>query len=118
MAVKNKNETTSMPEVEEKAARPVTPVPAAEKPEVKASAEKSGVFVYIGPSLKNLIQSGTIYRGTYAEVLKKLKHATTQYPLIKDFVVPGETLAADRLEIKRAGSLFNRKHNDLAKMAR
>lgn len=124
MAVKNKNINGEAPDAEVTEVQTETsalvsemPVPVAEKPKAKASAEKAGVFAYIGPSIKNLIQSGTIYRGTYTGIIKNLEYVVGKYPDIKDFVVSGKTLAVDRLEIKKDGSLLNRKYNELAKMA-
>ena len=72
----------------------------------KADASGAGFCVYIGPSIRGMIQSGTVYRGERAAVLTELASAVEQYPLIASLVVDGTTLPADRIKVKTPGNLL------------
>ena len=117
MAVKNRNVNETASDTEVTAIQTETPAPVAEKSKAKTPVEKAGVFVYIGPSIKGLVQEGTVYRSTYTGVLQKLDYAVSKYPLIKNLVVSGETLAADRQDVHKSGSLLNQYYNKIAEKA-
>lgn len=60
----------------------------------KKTAKKSGgagFCVYLGPSIRGVIQTGTVYRGDKPEVLDLLAPAIEKYPLIASLVVGGNT---------------------------
>lgn len=79
-------------------ARPAAPNP--KKPDAKGA----GFYCYIGPNIRGLIQTGTIYVGTREEALKTAAAAIERHPIIRTLIVPGETLAADRINIKKPGT--------------
>ena len=64
----------------------------------------SGIYMYIGPNLKGLIQTGTIYRGTRANALKQAAEAIKAYPLVKTLIVSGDALPEARLKVKAPGN--------------
>lgn len=70
----------------------------------EATAAGAGFFMYIGPTIRGLIQSNTIYIGTRAEALKAAAAAIEHAPLVETLIVPGETLAADRIKLKTPGT--------------
>jgi len=72
----------------------------------KAAAPKkdTGFFVYLGPSIRGVIQTATIYEGTRAEVEEFLAGPIERYPKIKRLLVSGETLAEDRIKVKTPGN--------------
>ncbi len=74
--------------------------------EKKAAAPKkdTGFFVYLGPSIRGVIQTATIYEGTRAEVEEFLAGPIERYPKIKRLLVSGETLAEDRIKVKTPGN--------------
>lgn len=76
--------------------------PAAQKQ--KPDAESAGFFCYIGPTIRGLIQTGAVYVGTRENALKAASAAIERHPLIRTLIVPGETLAADRINIKKPGT--------------
>ena len=79
----------------------------------KSIAKNDGFSVYIGPSIRGVIQSGTIVGGTRNAALTTFSTAIEQYPRIADLVVSGETLVVDRIKVKTAGNLLNKYYNDL-----
>ena len=74
--------------------------------EKKAAAPKkdTGFLVYLGPSIRGVIQTATIYEGTRAEVEEFLAGPIERYPKIKRLLVSGETLAEDRIKVKTPGN--------------
>ena len=80
----------------------------------KSDGKAAGFCVYLGPSIRGVIQSGTIYRGDKAAVLKELAPALERHPLIASLVVTNDTLAVDRIKVKTAGNLLNVNYRKLA----
>ena len=73
----------------------------------KSDGKAAGLCVYLGPSIRGVIQSGTVYRGGKAAVLKELAPALERHPLIASLVVTSDTLPVDRIKVKTAGNLLN-----------
>lgn len=78
--------------------------PSAPKNNEKAGGPPSGFYIYLGPTIRGLIQANTIYRGNRAFTLAKAKKAIEKYPLIKTLIVAGDYLPAARLKIKTPGN--------------
>ena len=81
-----------------------------EKPE----SNKSGFYCYIGPNLKRLIQTGTIYRGTRAEALARAAEAIKAQQLVKTLIVSGDALPTARLKVKTPGNVLYANYQKLA----
>jgi len=64
----------------------------------------SGFYIYIGPNLAGLLQSGTIFRGGRETALRQAAEAVKKRPLVKNLIVPGDMLPQARLKIKRPGN--------------
>lgn len=61
-------------------------------------------YVYIGPTIRGVIQKGTIYPGPKADVEAFLEGAIQTYPRIRHLIVSGDTLAADRISVQTPGT--------------
>lgn len=72
----------------------------------KADAGGAGFCVYIGPSIRGVIQSGTVFRGERSAVLAELASVVEQRPLIASLVVDGATVPSDRIKVKTPGNLL------------
>ncbi len=72
-----------------------------EKPE---RSNASGFYIYVGPNLKKLIQTGTVYRGTRRNALNKAAEAIKAEPLVKTLIVSGDALPEARLKVKTPGN--------------
>ncbi len=81
-----------------------------ERPERSAS----GFYIYIGPNLKRLIQTGTIYRGTRKEALAKAAEAIAAAPLVKTLIVSGDALPEALVKIKTPGNVLHANYQKLA----
>lgn len=68
------------------------------------SPEKPGLSVYLGPSIRGVIQSGTIFNGTKAEMIAFYSAQIEKYPLIRTLIVTDKTLAEDRIRVKTPGN--------------
>lgn len=80
----------------------------------KSDGKSAGFCVYLGPSIRGVIQSGTVYRGNKSAVLKEIAPALERYPLIASLIVTGDTLPVDRIKVKTAGNLLNVNYKKLA----
>ena len=74
------------------------------KTEKAAPKKDAGFFVYLGPSIRGVIQTATIFEGSRAEVEEFLAGPIERYPRIKRLLVPGDTLAEDRIKVKTPGN--------------
>ena len=74
------------------------------KTEKAAPKKDDGFFVYLGPSIRGVIQTATIFEGSRAEVEEFLAGPIERYPRIKRLLVPGDTLAEDRIKVKTPGN--------------
>lgn len=85
--------------------------PAVKKTSVK---EPERFCVYIGPSIRGVIQSGTIYDKTLKDTKVFLANAIEKYPLIGKLISTDKTIAEDRVKVKTAGNLLNVYYTKLA----
>ena len=84
---------------------------------VKAKDKNAGAFcAYIGPSVRGVIQHGTIFEGSKRETIKSdaVRSAVERYPEIADLIVSGEVLAEARIKINTPGSLLAQRRRALA----
>lgn len=87
---------------------------ASKKTTKKPDGKAAGFCVYLGPSIRGVIQSGTVYRGSKTDVLRELAPALERHPLIASLVVTGDTLPEERIKVKTAGNLLNVNYKKLA----
>ena len=70
----------------------------------KLTPEPEEVFVYVGPTVRGIAQAGTIYTGTRAAVLEKIREAAKRFPDIGELIVRDTELADARKMIKTGGN--------------
>lgn len=87
---------------------------AVEVKQEKAERNESGFYCYIGPNLKNLIQTGSIYRGTRRQALAKAAEAIKAQPLVKTLIVSGDALPTARIKVKTPGNVLYANYQKLA----
>ena len=63
-----------------------------------------GLCAYLGPSIRGVVQNGTIYEGSRETVLEQLSGQIEQYPRIAKLIIPGEELPDARVKIKNKGN--------------
>lgn len=80
----------------------------------RAGTCPSGFYIYIGPNIKKHIQTGTIYKGTRANALKKEAAAIEAHPLVKTLIVPGDALPEARIKVKTPGNALYANYKKLA----
>lgn len=78
------------------------------------SPESMGFFVYLGPSIRGVIQNASIYNGSRAEVEQFLAGAIEQFPRIRRLLIPGEILAEERQKIRTPGNALYIAYKKLA----
>ena len=85
--------------------------------EVQKAREKVsavGFYCYIGPNLKKLIQTGTIFRGSREEALAKADAAIQAEPLVKTLIVYGDVLPKARVQVRTPGNVLYANYRKLA----
>lgn len=124
MAVKKSSTTKKVEENENVEAEPL-PAKAESQAEKKKTSAKAtsikepskdtgGFCVYIGPNIRGVIQSGTIYGGSLEKTKAFLSPAIKKYPLIAKLISTEKTFAEDRIKVKNAGNLLNVHYKKLA----
>ena len=76
-------------------------------------SETDKVYVYIGPSIRGLIMSGSIFRGTRRKVVSMLSVVLEKYPKVERLLVPSEELAEARKKIKIEGNSLSNAYRTL-----
>lgn len=86
---------------------------------VKPTGNAGGFCAYIGPTIRGVIQYGSIYDGCKRDALKSpaLCRAVDAYPEISELLVPGNSLTAARKKINTPGSLLYVRYKALAERA-
>jgi len=77
--------------------------------------EFSGYCVYIGPTIRGVIQHGNIFQFPKEEAKKRLNIAIDRYPEVFDLIAPGNQLAAKAAEVKNKKSWLYHVYNRLEK---
>lgn len=80
----------------------------------KKVAAKDGVYVYIGPSIKGVIQHGSIYRGTRESVLSSLTFATEKHPKIARLIVADCDIVSAKQKITVGGNSLSNAFRELS----
>lgn len=82
---------------------------------VENPVKETPICVYLGPSIRGIIQKGQIFSGTKEEVLASLVPAAADYPGIAGLLVTGEELPTARTQVRTAGTLLYTRYQKLAK---
>lgn len=80
-----------------------------------AEANTSGFYIYIGPNIKGLIQTGSIFRGDREHAHQMAAAAIEKYPKVKTLIVSGDALPEARLRVKTPGNVLYANYNELKK---
>ncbi len=80
-----------------------------------APAEKEEVYIYLGPSIRGVIQNGTIYAGTRTNVMQSLDVAITAYPDIAKLIITADKAMAAKRNIENGTGREARAYRALLK---
>lgn len=78
---------------------------------VKRETAQKETVMYIGPSIKNVVTTGTLYNNGLPEILKS---EMEKQPVIGSLIVPMSGLVAAQKEIATPGSALNLIYNKVA----
>jgi len=70
--------------------------------------------VYLGPSIRGVMQNGTVFQGGKAAALARLADVTRAHPLIAGLIVDGGALPESRVRVKTPGNLLYVNYHKLA----
>lgn len=85
------------------------------KPTKVKPAEENGIYVYVGPSIRGVIQNGSIYRGSRESVAEFLGPAIEKFPMIKRLVVRDTEIAEAREKINHGNNSLSIAYRELSK---
>ncbi len=74
---------------------------------VEKASEKSGVFVYLGPSIRGVINNGSVFSGTKSEISERIPRCDFN-PQIEKLIVPDHEIAAVKAKIKNGGNTYSK----------
>lgn len=80
----------------------------------KKTAAKIGVFIYLGPSIRGVIQNGSIYRGTRESVLSSIAFAIEKYPKIERLIVADNEIVSAKQKIAVGGNSLSNAYRTLS----
>lgn len=80
----------------------------------KKIAVKDGVFIYLGPSIRGVIQKGSIYRGTRESVLSSIAFAIEKYPQIERLIVADNAIVSAKQKIAVGGNSLSNAYRALS----
>lgn len=83
------------------------------KAEEPVVTEKPGVYVYLGPSVRGVIQSGTIFSGTRSEIKTKLQSAIEKYPHIETLLAADTEIAVAKAKLRKGGNALSHAYKAL-----
>lgn len=92
--------------------------PADQKNDEKAGGPPSGFYIYLGPTIRGLIQANEIYRGNREYALTKAQPAIQKYPLIKTLIITGDYLPAARQKLKTSGNALHANYTRLVEQVK
>ena len=90
------------------------PIPGTVKSAAAPEVNASGFYIYIGPNIKGLIQTGTIFRGDRENALRTAAAAIERYPLVKTRIGSRYARPSGRLKVKTPGNALYANYRKLA----
>ncbi len=84
----------------------------------KEPENRSGVFFYIGPTLRGLLRTGQMFRGGRTEAFEAAKNAIEKYPLVKTLIVSGDAFPSARILLLKRGNAMRANYDTLTRMDR
>ncbi len=70
------------------------------------NAHVSGVYVYLGPSIRGVIQKGTVFHGAKGEIVKRFS-SSEMLPDIEKLIVPDKELISVKSKIEKGGNPYS-----------
>jgi hypothetical protein len=77
---------------------------------------KCGFCVYLGPSIRAVIQHGAILSTTKDEALKSHAAVIEKFPLVASMFIPGDEISKGRANLEKPGTLLYENYKQLAKI--
>lgn len=71
------------------------------------TTETDLIYVYVGPSVRGIIQNGSIFRGSRKTVLEQNALAIEFCPKIERLIVADNEIMSAKEKIKEGGNLLN-----------
>lgn len=76
---------------------------------------KEGFCVYLGPSIRGVVNHGKIFQGGIEDAKEEIWDGIQKYPLIETLIVTGDYLPEARTKVKTPGNALYAKYVELAR---
>ncbi len=80
---------------------------------MKKKNREDSFCVYIGPSIKGLIQNGAVFRGKKQDAVKLTANVIEQFPTVEKLIVADLDLPTARLKVNQSGTLLHKYQQEL-----
>ena len=80
----------------------------------KPDGKAAGFCIYLGPSIRGVINHGAMFRGTKAQFRERLHDAIEARPLIGEMIVSDTMLPKARVKLKTPGTRLYVNYHKLA----
>ena len=74
------------------------------KKQNKDTADGSGIFVYIGPTIRGVVQNGSVFRGAEDKIKDKIAALVEDKEHVKRLIVRDVDLATAKAKLKKGGN--------------
>lgn len=85
----------------------------------KQAVQEPTYCLYVGPTIRGVVQQDTVLSGAKSDVLERLKYAVSAHPIIAQLVLESGTIADGRNKLKTPGNAlyaaYRRLVSDVAK---
>lgn len=82
---------------------------------IPEKSKESGIYVYLGPSIRGVVTNGSIFSGTRSEILKRFESAAEKYPQISRLIIKDTAIAAAREKLAKGEGAISQAYNNLSK---
>ncbi len=82
---------------------------------VENQTEKAGIFVYVGPTIRGVIQNGRVFNDTKSGIISGLSPFLETYPEIPKLIVKDHYIITVKNKIKESGNGFAKAFEALKK---
>lgn len=84
---------------------------------ITAETEENKVFVYLGPTIGGLIQSGTIYMAKSKGEIKEIAIAVSKIPKIKQLIVEDINIRTTKARLNEGNNAVSNAFREIAEEA-
>lgn len=79
------------------------------------SKPKEGFCVYLGPSIRGIVNYGKIFEGSVQDAKREIWDGIVKYPRIENLIIDGDYLPEARVKVKTPGNALHAQYMELVR---